>query len=473
MIKAIKTFTALTILAVTLCTTSCIKKDDFDNAPTTNIDPNITTNATVSSVVSLVNATAPQLITADLIFSAIIVADDKSGNYYKEMIVQDSTAGISILLDQPSYYTSLFIGRRVFVKAKGLYIQSVNGTPKIGVLSNGSVSAIPTALITSYITGGRWGLTVVPAKRKLNALTDADLNTLVQFDTVQFDISQVGLTYADAPNKLTVNRNLKDCNGNSLIVRTSGYANFAGSIIPCKAGNVTAIYQKFNATAQVFLRDLNDVPATIERCDGNICTITYLDIDSIRTLFANGATTVPGGVHVKGTVISDYTTSAVDVKNVIVQDGTAGICVRYTTAPNYTLGTQLDLNVGGLPLSEFNGWLQISNAASAIPIAGLPAITPRIVTLADATANFEQYESTLIKVVGATINNGTATTYGALASGLPISDGTSPNSIVLYTRSLATFSGSSTPTSAVSVTGILTQYNTTKQFQIRNLSDVQ
>ncbi|MEZ5068602.1 MAG: DUF5689 domain-containing protein [Bacteroidia bacterium] len=104
------------------------------------------------------------MITNDMVFSAIVVADDKSGNYYKEMIVQDSTAGISILLDQPSYFTSFFIGRRVFVKAKGLYIQSVSGTPKIGVLNNGSVSAIPATLIGNYVVGGKWGIVCYSGK---------------------------------------------------------------------------------------------------------------------------------------------------------------------------------------------------------------------------------------------------------------------------------------------------------------------
>lgn len=473
MIKNIKITTAFAILAITLSTVSCVKKDDFDNAPTTNVDPDIITNATVSSVVTLANATGPVQITSDLTFSAVIVADDKSGNYYKEMIMQDSTAGISILLDQPSYFTSLFIGRRVFVKAKGLYIQSVNGTPKMGILNAGAVDAIPAAEIGNYLVGGKWGLTVVPAKRKLNALTDADLNTLVQFDSVAFASAEVGLPFGDAANKSTVNRNIQDCFGNSLIVRTSGYANFATTLIPCKGGSITAIYQKYNATPQVFLRDMNDLPANIERCDGVVCTPVYVSIDSIRTLFASGTTTVPGGFHIKATVISDYTTSALDTRNVIVQDATGGICLRYSTAPNFSMNSQYDFNVGGLTLAEFNGWLQINNMAGGLSITGLAPITPTVIDLATATADFEQYESMLIKVNSVTINNGTSTNYGANGGSLTISDGSTPNTVVLYCRSAATFASSPTPTTPVSITGILTQFSTTKQFQIRNLGDIQ
>ncbi|HRB26781.1 MAG TPA: DUF5689 domain-containing protein [Bacteroidia bacterium] len=215
------------------------------------------------------------------------------------------------------------------------------------------------------------------------------------------------------------------------------------------------------------------MPANIERCDGVVCTPVYVSIDSIRTLFSSGATTVPGGFHIKATVISDYTTSALDTRNVIVQDATGGICLRYSTAPNFSMNSQYDFNVGGLTLGEFNGWLQISNMAGGLSITGLAPITPTVIDLATATANFEQYESMLIKVNSVTINNGTATTYGANGGSLTISDGSTPNTVVLYCRSAASFASSATPTTPVSITGILTQFNTTKQFQIRNLGDIQ
>lgn len=487
MIKAVKTFTGIALLAIALNTTSCVKKDDFDDAPSTNVDPDITTTCTIDSLVSYAGAFGPVEITQDLVFSGVVVGDDKSGNYYKEMIIQDSTAGISILIDRPSYFTTYFVGRRIFVKAKGLYIQSVNGTPKIGALAAGAVDVIPAPLITNYITGGKWGVVVEPRKRKIGTtgigvLTDADLNTLVQFDSVEFDFIEVGQPYADAVNKTTINHYLTNCNSsNSLIVRTSGYANFATQLIPCKRGSVTAIYQKYNTTPQVFLRDLSDVSADIERCDGNICTTvtadtTYLTIDSIRTLFNTGTTTIPANVHIKATITSDFSTNMYSAGNYTVQDATGGICVRFNVDPSYPLNTQLDITAAGLTLGEFNGngWLQMTYIANSTIITGLPAVTPIIVTLADLTANFETYESRLVKVVATTINNGTVTTYGSGGnSGLPLSDGTTPNSVVLYTRSSATFAAINTPATPVAITGVLTQFNTSKQLQIRGTNDVQ
>jgi hypothetical protein len=320
---------------------------------------------------------------------------------------------------------------------------------------------------------------VEPRKRKVTSLTDADLNTLVQFDSVQFDFTEVGQPYADAVNKSTINHYLQDCNGQSIIVRTSGYANFATQLLPCKGGSVKAIYQKYNADKQVFLRDLSDVSGDIERCDGNICTTitadtTYLTIDSIRTLFNTGTTTVPANVHIKGIVTSDYVNGMLSVPNYTVEDATGGICVRYDVDPLYPLNTQLDITLAGMTLGEFNGWLQVSYVVNSSIITGLPAIVPITTTLADLTANFESYESRLVKVVGTTIGTGTVVTYGSGGSaGLALSDGSSPASVVLYTRSAASFAGANIPTTPVSITGVLTQFNTSKQFQIRNLNDVQ
>ncbi len=478
MIKAVKTFTGIALVAMALNFSSCVKKDDFDDAPSTDVDPEITTTCTIDSLLSLVGA-FPVEITQDLVFSAIVVADDKSGNYYKEMIIQDSTAGISLLIDKADYFTTYFTGRRVFIKAKGLFLQSVNGTPKLGALVNSAVDGIPSALINNYITGGSWGNVVIPRKRTVTSLTDADLNTLVQFDSVQFDFTEVGQPFADAINKVTTNHYLQNCAGLSIIVRTSGYADFAGQPVPCKSGTVTAIYQKYNNDKQVFLRNTADVTADIERCDGNICQTatldtTYLTVDSIRTLFTTGTTTVPANVHIKGTVTSDYTTGMLSAGNYTFDDGTGGICVRFTSNPNYPLGTQLDVTVAGLTLGEFNGWLQINNTVTSSIITGLPALTPIAVTLATLTANFEEYESRLVKVVNTTINNGTTVTFGSGGNaGLPLNDGSTPNSVVLYTRSTATFAGNNTPAAPVSITGVLTQFNTSKQLQIRSTNDVQ
>ena len=161
MIKSIKTFTTLAIITVALCATSCVKKDSFDDtAPSTNVDPNLTVNITIDSLKSLLTSTTPQYILEDFICAGVVIADDRSGNFYKEMVIQDATGGISIFLDQSNYYTNYFIGRRVFVKLKGLFISDVDGNIKLGSVVNGALDRIPAAVVADHLIGGKWNIKI-------------------------------------------------------------------------------------------------------------------------------------------------------------------------------------------------------------------------------------------------------------------------------------------------------------------------
>ena len=65
---------------------SCVKKD-YDEPVTANVDPSgIVANITIAQLQDSASF-IPYLITTDLVISGIIIADDESGNFYKEMII--------------------------------------------------------------------------------------------------------------------------------------------------------------------------------------------------------------------------------------------------------------------------------------------------------------------------------------------------------------------------------------------------
>jgi hypothetical protein len=57
-----------------------------------------------------------------------------------------------------------------------------------------------------------------------------------------------------------------DCSNSKIIVRTSGYAAFAGNIIPETNGIMTGIITKFSSDYQFIIRDYSEVKLTGERC---------------------------------------------------------------------------------------------------------------------------------------------------------------------------------------------------------------
>ena len=88
--KLFKLMTAV-LLVATVGTFSACKKN-FDNPPGA-ADPNIVANTTLQALKALhVTPGAYDVVTTDLVNSGIVGANDKSGNLYTQLFIQDSSA---------------------------------------------------------------------------------------------------------------------------------------------------------------------------------------------------------------------------------------------------------------------------------------------------------------------------------------------------------------------------------------------
>ena len=70
-------------------------------------------------------------IAVDKTIAGVVIADDESGQFYKTIVIQDSTGGISVKLDGYDLYTKYPVGRQVFIKLKGLYMAITTGSLKL------------------------------------------------------------------------------------------------------------------------------------------------------------------------------------------------------------------------------------------------------------------------------------------------------------------------------------------------------
>jgi len=270
--KLTRFLTVVSLIASVGTFTAC--KKTFDNPPSAS-DPDIVANTTIKALKSLhANSGAYDVISDNLIISGVVVADDKSGNLYKQLFIQDSTGGLQILLDANSLFGTYPVGRRIFIYCKDLCISDYNGTMELGVKAyvDGlpSLEGIPSGLISKYVVGGSLNNPVVPTVVNQNDLgtnmQDKYLGTLIQLDNYEFE--DTTLTYADTSvYKSTVNRYIKNCDGQSIIIRNSAYANFAGRKQPGGNGSVVAIYTTFGTTKQLLLRSADDVHFDGARCN--------------------------------------------------------------------------------------------------------------------------------------------------------------------------------------------------------------
>jgi hypothetical protein len=107
--------------------------------------------------------------------------------------------------------------------------------------------------------------TVTIADLKTN-MQDSLLGTLIRLK--DFEFADTTKTFADtSAYKNDLNLDIRNCSGSSIIIRTSGYANFAGTKVPGGKGEVVALYTVFRTTRQLILRDPSDLQLKGARCN--------------------------------------------------------------------------------------------------------------------------------------------------------------------------------------------------------------
>ncbi|MBP6237862.1 MAG: choice-of-anchor J domain-containing protein [Saprospiraceae bacterium] len=471
----IKTFIVALSFSSLFILSGCLK-GEFDTPPTGGSDPEIPADQIVSLTEVMSKYYVAGKYTAidlDKYVKGVVVADDRSGNFYKTLIVEDenSDLGIAVLIDENEIHSTYPVGKRVFIKLKGLTVSDYNGLPQLGMGVDNSGSSprlgyIPSSLMSEILVQGAFGLEVKPRIKKISELSSADLNTLIQLEGVQF--SNVGADKKYANNTVdppvTINQDLVDCFNNKIIVRNSGYADFANEVLPDKNGTLTAVYSIFRADKQLFIRDTKDVAFDKVRCGGGNPTGSRISIESVRTAFANGATSAPTG-FIQGIVISDVASGNITNQNLTVQDGDYGIVLRFKNQINIPQNTEIKIDVSGAKLEEFSKLLQINDLDnSKAEVLSTKVQTPKTVTVGQL--DVAKYESTLVKVVNAQLTGGpkySGTVKVKDASG----------EVQLFTRTAATFSGQNIPSGTISVTAILSEFTSGIQLSIRNLTDIE
>lgn len=212
------------------------------------------------------------LITGDFVLKAKVTANDKSGNLFKYIYVEDATGGIRINIDKSDMFNDprFGVGKEVYVKLKNLYVGAVSGEIQIGSPFNGAVGRIAETDVYKYFFDSKKPTTAVAAtERTITQLTMADVGRWVKIKDLQFIATDLEKVYAASG---VTNRTLEDCSGNKIILRTSSYADFAGKVIESGKGDVFGILSVFNGTYQLWITDILGADLDNPRCDGSIYT---------------------------------------------------------------------------------------------------------------------------------------------------------------------------------------------------------
>lgn len=203
----------------------------------------------------------PYIFTQDLVLKATVTGNDESGNIFKKLYLQDETGAIEMEVDQSSVYNYYPVGQTVYIDLNGLSISVYGGEQQLGH-PDGYNYRTPWEDFTARVSKDGWGDpdNVKPIVLDDISAINADANSyrfkLVQFTNVSFEN---GGNNTFAPEEDYGEENITDSHGNTIMVRTSSYADFAGDYLPLGTGNVTGILGRHDGTWQLTIRTAEDV----------------------------------------------------------------------------------------------------------------------------------------------------------------------------------------------------------------------
>ncbi|MBA6156922.1 lamin tail domain-containing protein [Tenacibaculum sp. S7007] len=462
--KKINLYKIFAILFIALSTGSCVDNNDFE-LPMVGEDKQYENLKTLSEIAALYNGDNI-VFNEEINTFGYVISDDREGNFFKTLIIQDKpedpTIGFEIRIDATNVNAIYNVGRKVYIKLNGLVLGKYFENFQIGANDNGNVDRIDELDYRKHIERSSEIVDIVPTKLTIGELTESHINTLVEIDDVQSE--ERGVSYANPDNTFSVNRNFKSCaTFETIIMRTSGFANFKSNLIPDMKGNITGIVGKFRNDYQIYIRDTEDVDLTQEYgCNNNPTAATLAEI---KDLYTGSETTITQNSKIKIVITSDLSKANTSNQNAFGQDATAGIALRFSSAYDLNLGDEIEVAVGGLKLSEFRGLLQLNLSTSDIlgkTTGTLP--TPEVITIAQALTG--DYQGKLVSIEGVQFKDITKTYSGNNELTSDCDD-----VLTTFVSSSATFAGDQVSDKKGTITGVMSAYNT-PQIYIRDTTDV-
>lgn len=247
--------------------------DDFDSGETeTDIEPEQPLANIHISYLKMLYDKGAREIEDDAVVSCKVTANDLSGNFYRSFIIQDADGALEVRAGFYDLHSVYGEGRRVVISLKGLCIGMYNGILQLGRTVNDyssyRVEEFESAnVLSDYVWLGEIEPAQQAEKKEIADLSLNDCGRLVSVGRVLFARDTTAYwAYGDALQEWYSNaaHKFKDVIGDSLLVVTSSYCDFADQRVPTDSVRLTGIlmYGQFNGSKPMFalkLRDLNDV----------------------------------------------------------------------------------------------------------------------------------------------------------------------------------------------------------------------
>ena len=117
----------------------CVDQE-FDAPPAGGVDPGLTPTLTIAELKAMHTLGQYEQITTEEIIRGVVISNDEAGNFFRQLVVQDETAGIEMRIDATDLFAQYPPGRQVYVMLKNLWLGDFNGLIQLGgaVVGQGS-----------------------------------------------------------------------------------------------------------------------------------------------------------------------------------------------------------------------------------------------------------------------------------------------------------------------------------------------
>lgn len=303
------------VLIVLCIVMSCVEDDDFaiPDASMQQIELPVENNTSFKAVKSLYEQAVNDghstvVIQNDIYIEGYVISSDKAGNFFETLIIQNKTdnsnsdddprLGFKININKNGLSETYQIGQKVIVQLKGLTVGETSGVLTIGRGDAVNVAQIQASEYRAIVRRTSTIETIIPKRVQLENLTEADENTLIQLDNMQFNRFELGATYAsESFDEFDGLRVLESCDsGIQLVLKTSTFSDFKTLLIPKGKGSIVGVYSRdfrdnfsvlvLNSTATVAFGDDARCDPLEYSCNKNIAkgntAILFEDFEAQR-----------------------------------------------------------------------------------------------------------------------------------------------------------------------------------------------
>lgn len=329
-----KKIIALVFASILLVQFSGCKKETDKPAVANMLGHKVYSVSELKAIASCTNNCSHRF-TEDVYFVGVVIADEQSGNFYKEVYLRDryNTGGLRL---DCKFRTNFFIGDSLRVNLKGL---DVNFNETTDMLEIDTVDY--EKCVVKFASG---------AKPQPRVISLSDISTsnpysnylcdLITVTGVEFISSDKAQIWADPISQMSLNRTVQNCDGKQLIVRSSNYSNFAMEKTPIGFGNITGIATAYQGTSQMAIRWPSEANMT-----GTGCTIYH------KKDFENNSLTSGGWTQqsvINGSVL--WTASSFGTDKFAKISGYIG---GNQNSENWLISPAIDLSASSNPILSF------------------------------------------------------------------------------------------------------------------------